>query len=94
MMADEFPEMGHQSPQTLGGTGGSIMLYVPNVDATFAKAIKAGAKEIQPLTDQFYGDRSGYVEDPWGHRWTIATHTEDVSPEEMERRMKAMQPPG
>ena len=91
MMADEFPERGHQSPSTLGGTSGSILLYVPDVDSMFARAINAGAKLIQPVTDQFYGDRSGYIEDPFGHRWTLATHTEDVPPAEMERRMKAME---
>ena len=94
MMADEFPERGHQSPQSIGGTGSSIMLYVPNVDAIFDRAIGAGAREMQAVTDQFYGDRSGALEDPFGHRWTIATHTEDVSPDEMQRRMKAMQQGG
>ena len=92
MMADEFPERGHQSPSTLGGTSGSILLYVTDVDSMFTRAINAGAKLIQPVTDQFYGDRSGYIEDPFGHRWTLATHTEDVSPAEMERRMKAFEP--
>jgi PhnB protein len=91
MMADEFLDRGHQSPSTLGGTSGSILLYVTDVDATFAQAIRAGAKEVQPVTDQFYGDRSGFIEDPFGHRWTLATHTEDVSPAEMERRMKAFE---
>jgi PhnB protein len=91
MMADEFPERGHKSPSTLGGTSGSILLYVPDVDSMFAQAIRAGAREVMPVIDQFYGDRSGFIEDPFGHQWTIATHTEDVSPQEMERRMKAMQ---
>jgi PhnB protein len=91
MMADEFPERGQKSPSTLGGTSGSIMLYVPDVDSMFARAVRAGAKEVMPVTDQFYGDRSGFLEDPFGHQWTIATHTEDVSPQEMERRMKAVQ---
>jgi len=90
MMADEFRERGHKSPRTLGGTSASILLYVPDVDSVFQRAIRAGGKELQPLTDQFYGDRSGQLEDPFGHQWTIATHVEDVSPEEMDRRMAAM----
>ncbi len=94
MMADEFLDRGHQSPSTLGGTSGSILLYVPDVDSMYARAIRAGAKEVMAVADQFYGDRSGSLEDPFGHRWTIATHTEDVSPAEMEKRMKAFQPGG
>jgi PhnB protein len=86
MLADEFPEMGHHSPQTLGGSGVSLMVYVEQVDAVFKQAIAAGAKETQPLKNQFYGDRSGSLQDPFGHRWTIATHVEDVTPEEMDRR--------
>ena len=86
MLADEFPEMGHKSPTTLGGTAAGIMLYVPNCDAMFAKAVSLGATVMKPLADQFYGDRSGTITDPFGHQWTIATHIEDVSPEEMERR--------
>ena len=90
MLADESPEMDHKSPQTLGGTPVSLMFYVPDVDAQFAKAIAAGATVKNPLKDQFYGDRSGTLVDPSGHVWTIATHTEDVAPDEMDRRMKAM----
>ena len=90
MLADEFPEMGHKSPTTLGGTAVGIMLYVPDCDAMFAKAVSLGATIMKPLADQFYGDRSGSVIDPFGHQWTIATHTEDVSPEEMERRHDEM----
>ncbi len=90
MLADESPESGHKSPQSLGGTGVSLMFYVPDVDAQFAKALAAGATILRPLTDQFYGDRSGTLTDPSGHIWTIATHTEDVEPAEMKRRMKAM----
>jgi len=90
MLADEFPEMGHKSPESLGGSPVSIMLYVPDVDKTFAQALKAGGKELQPLKDQFYGDRSGTLTDPFGHVWTVSTHKEDVSPEEMDRRHKAM----
>ncbi len=90
MLADESPEMGHKAPQTLGGTPVGLMFYVTDVDAQFAKAIAAGASVKQPLKDQFYGDRNGSLTDPSGHIWTISTHTEDVSPEEMDRRMKAM----
>jgi PhnB protein len=90
MLADESPEMGHKSPQTLGGTAITLMFYVPDVDAQFAKAVAAGGTVKQALKDQFYGDRSGTITDPFGHIWTIATHKEDVSPEEMQRRMAAM----
>jgi PhnB protein len=93
MLADESPEMGHKSPQSLGGTPVSLMFYVSDVDAQFASAITAGATVTQPLKDQFYGDRSGTLVDPSGHIWTIATHTEDVAPDEMDRRMKAMMAP-
>jgi PhnB protein len=90
MLADESPEMGHKSPQTLGGTAITLMFYVPDVDAQFAKAVAAGGTVKQALKDQFYGDRSGTITDPFGHIWTIATHKEDVSPQEMQRRMAAM----
>ena len=86
MLADEFPEMGYKSPTTLGGSPVSLMIYVEDVDKTFAAAIAAGGKEQRPVKDQFYGDRMGTLEDPYGHIWHVATHTEDVSPEEMERR--------
>ena len=86
MLADEFPEMQALSPKTLGGTPVSFCIYVDNVDARFQQAIAAGGKETRPVKDQFYGDRSGTLEDPFGHTWTIATHVEDVSPEEMARR--------
>jgi PhnB protein len=89
MLADEFPNMGHRGPQSLGGTSVSLLLYVEDVDARFRQAIAAGAKELKPVENQFYGDRSGTLTDPFGHVWTIATHVEDVSPEEMDRRMKA-----
>lgn len=88
MMADEFPEMGFRAPQTLGGTPVSILLYVEDVDALAKQAVTAGAKELRPVQDQFYGDRTGTFEDPFGHVWTISTHKEDVSPEEIERRSK------
>ena len=89
MLADECPEMGYKSPQTLGGSPVSIMIYVEDVDSVFKQAIAAGGKEQRPVKDQFYGDRSGTLEDPFGHVWHVATHTEDVSPEDMERRAKA-----
>ncbi|HEX4387138.1 MAG TPA: VOC family protein [Steroidobacteraceae bacterium] len=89
MMADEHHEMGYRGPRSLGGTSVSILLYVDNVDTVFDRAIKAGAKAQRPVADQFYGDRMGTLEDPFGHVWTIGTHIEDVSPEEMQRRMAA-----
>lgn len=87
MLADEFPEMNFLSPQTIGGTPVSLMLYVGDCDKTFAKAIEHGAIEKKPLQNQFWGDRCGTLQDPYGHVWTIATHVEDVTPEEMGRRM-------
>jgi PhnB protein len=90
MLADESPQMGARSPQTIGGTGSSLHIYVPNVDATTQKAVEAGAQLIRPVKDQFYGDRSGSIIDPFGHMWSIATHVEDVSPEEMQKRMANM----
>ena len=89
MLADEHPEMGFRSPQTLGGAGVSLVVYVDNVDDLFRQAIAAGAKELRPLQDQFYGDRMGTLEDPFGHVWSLATHLEDVSPEEIRRRSEA-----
>jgi PhnB protein len=94
MLADEFPQMGAVSPQTIGGTPVGICLYVENVDSLFNRAVAAGGKVERPLQNQFYGDRSGTLIDPFGHKWTIATHIEDVAPEEMEKRMAAMKPPG
>ena len=89
MLADEFPEMGYKSPQSLGGSPVSIMIYVDDVDTTFSQAVAAGGKEQRPVKDQFYGDRSGTLEDPFGHVWHVATHKEDIAPDEMERRAKA-----
>ena len=89
MLADESPEIGARSPQSLHGTPVSIVLYVDDVDATFTKAVDAGAKVQRPVTNQFYGDRMGGIEDPFGHLWYISTHTEDVSPEEMRKRAAA-----
>jgi PhnB protein len=90
MLSDEFPEMGIHSPQTLGGSPMSIHLYVEDVDATFNQAIAAGAKEVMAIKDQFYGDRTGKVIDPFGHTWTIATHQEDVSLEELQQRFATL----
>ena len=87
MLADEYPEMKYVSPQTLGGSPVSIMLYVEDVDSVYNQAIAAGASEQRPLEDKFYGDRSGTIEDPFGHKWYVSTHIEDVSPEEIQRRM-------
>jgi PhnB protein len=89
MLADEQHEMGHRGPAALGGTPVSMVLYVPDVDAVFDRAVKAGGKSRRPVADQFYGDRMGMLEDPFGHVWTVGTHTEDVSPEEMQKRMAA-----
>jgi PhnB protein len=86
MLHDENPEWGTRSPQTLGGTVGSLMLYVDDVDAAFARAVAAGATVDMPVADQFYGDRCGNVTDPFGHKWSIATHVEDVPQDEIERR--------
>jgi PhnB protein len=90
MLADEMPDMGIKSPESLGGAGVSIMLYVEDVDTAFARAIAAGGKELRPLADQFYGDRTGTLMDPYGHTWTIGTHTEDLSEEEVETRFQEM----
>lgn len=90
MLADEHPQMGYRSPASLGGTPVSIMLYVNDVDKVVEGAVKAGAKLERPIADQFYGDRNGTIQDPYGHVWTIATHKEDVSQEEMERRAAAL----
>jgi PhnB protein len=86
MLADEMPEMGAKSPQSIGGSPVGICLYVEDVDARFKQAIAAGAKEERPVKDQFYGDRSGTLRDPFGHQWTIATHKEDLTPEEIGKR--------
>jgi PhnB protein len=92
MLADGMSE--HPDPLTLGGTGVSFMLYVPDVDAAFARAIAAGATVKRPVADQFYGDRTGTLADPFGHVWSIGTHIEDVSPEEMDRRHKELMKSG
>jgi PhnB protein len=87
-LGDEFPEMGALSPQSLGGSPVSLNVYTEDCDAMFDRAVAGGAKVTMPLADQFWGDRYGKLVDPFGHHWGIATHKEDVSPEEMERRMK------
>jgi PhnB protein len=90
MLADEYPDMDAFGPGKYGGSPVSVMVYVEDVDATFKKAIDKGAKAIQQPEDKFYGDRSGTLDDPFGHRWTVSTHVEDVSEEDMERRMAEM----
>ncbi|NUP30677.1 MAG: VOC family protein [Streptomycetaceae bacterium] len=89
MLADEFPDMDFRSPKSIGGTAVTLHVYVEDADAVFAAAIAKGAKAVRPVADQFYGDRSGQFEDPFGHRWNIATHVEDVPPDEMARRAEA-----
>jgi PhnB protein len=89
MLADEFAEMGYKGPDTPGGSPVSIMLYVEDVDTVFNRAVEAGASVKEALQDKFYGDRMGTLTDPFGHRWHVGTHKEDVSMEEMERRAKA-----
>lgn len=89
MLTDEWPEYGKLGPKARGGATSSLMIYVEDVDAAFARAIAAGATEERAVEDQFYGDRSGSVVDPFGHSWTLATHVEDVGEEEMQRRMAA-----
>ena len=90
MMADEFPEMNARSPETLGGSPITLMLYVEDVDSFYNRAVSAGATVDRPIVDQFYGDRSGSVRDPFGHIWHIATHKEDMPIEEMQRRASEM----
>ena len=86
MLSDENPKMGFVGPETLGGSPMSLMLYVTDADRVFNQAVAAGATVMRPLQNQFYGDRSGTVKDPFGHVWTVATHLEDVPPEEMAKR--------
>ncbi len=90
MLADESPDMGYLSPESIGGSPVSLMFYVPDVDTLFARALAAGATVKHAIKDQFYGDRSGSVTDPFGYVWTIATHIEDVPEDEMQRRITAM----
>jgi PhnB protein len=90
MLADEAPGMGHRGPQAFGGTPVSLVLYVEDVDTVFKRATAAGGKTVRPVENQFYGDRMGTLEDPFGHLWSIATHVEDVSTEEMKKRQEEM----
>jgi PhnB protein len=94
MLSDEFPDMDKLGPKARGGATSSLMVYVPDVDAAFGKAVAAGAEVVRPVVDQFYGDRSGWLRDPFGHEWTISTHVEDVWDEEMHQRMQAMMEEG
>jgi PhnB protein len=89
MLADEHPELNALSPKTVGGTPMSLMIYVDDVDTMFKRAIEMGATEMKPVQDQFYGDRSGTLTDPFGHVWTVATHKEDLTPEEINARAAA-----
>jgi PhnB protein len=86
MLADENPEMNARGPKAFGGSPVSLMVYVEDVDGVFGRALEAGAKELRPVENQFYGDRMGAFEDPFGHEWNVASHVEDVPPEEMEKR--------
>jgi len=88
MLADEQPDMGCKAPTSLGGTTGSLFLYVQDADAAFKRAVDAGAKAVMAPADMFWGDRFGQVEDPFGHRWGFATHKEDLTPEEIGKRQK------
>jgi PhnB protein len=92
MLSDEYPEMGARSPKAIGGSPITIMVYVEDVDSVFNRAVDAGATVLRPVQDEFYGDRSGQFEDPFGHRWSVHTHIEDVSPEEMAKRAAAETP--
>ena len=89
MLADEYPDMGFKGPESFGGTPVSLMIYVDDVDKIYPQAIAAGGKELRPLQNQFYGDRSGTLIDPFGHVWTIGTHVEDISEEELAKRAEA-----
>jgi len=90
MLSDEWPEGGIRAPGAYGGTPVMLSLYVDDVDATVQRAVDRGATVLRPVEDQFYGDRSGQLTDPWGHRWSVATHVEDVPPDEMARRAAAV----
>ncbi len=89
MLSDEYPDLGIRAPKTIGGTPVTISVYVEDVDDVFTRAIHTGATALRPVKDQFYGDRTGQFEDPFGHRWSVATHIEDVSPQEMAERAAA-----
>ena len=87
MLSDEFPEFGSLSPQSVGGSPMGLHIYIENVDAAFDRAVKAGAQVEMPVADQFWGDRYGKLKDPFGHKWSIATHVKDMSADEMKRSM-------
>jgi PhnB protein len=89
MLADEYPDFGALGPKTVGGTPVTINVYVEDVDAVFDEALAAGATSLREVENQFYGDRTGQFEDPFGHHWSVATHVEDVPPDEMEKRAAA-----
>jgi PhnB protein len=89
MLADQNPDMDVRGPRAIGGTPVGLHVYVEDADSVFERAVDAGAKALRPVADQFYGDRSGQFEDPFGHRWNVATHVEDVPPQEMEKRAAA-----
>ena len=88
MLADEFPEMDHLGPKSRGGTTVSLLIYLPDVDTAFRRALDAGATQTKPLENQLWGDRMGTVTDPFGHQWSLATHVEDVSEDEIARRFE------
>jgi PhnB protein len=90
MLSDEFPDMDAHSPKSIGGTPVTLHVYVEDVDAVFEAALAAGGSSVRAVENQFYGDRTAQFEDPFGHRWNIASHVEDVPPDEMEKRMEAM----
>jgi PhnB protein len=89
MVADEFPELDFRSPRSVGGTPMTVHMYVDDVDRVVERAVQAGARVMREVRDEFYGDRTGQIEDPFGHRWSVATHVEDVSEEEMAKRIAA-----
>jgi len=89
MLSDEYPEMGARSPESLGGSPVMLHIYVEDVDTVVARALQAGATLARPVENQFYGDRGGMLVDPFGHKWWVSTHVEDVAPDELERRAKA-----
>ena len=93
MLADEMPNGLYRSPESFGGSPISLMVYIENVDSVFSRALSLGAKQVRAVEDQFYGDRSGNLIDPFGHVWTVATHVEDVAPDELRRRMEALPKP-
>jgi PhnB protein len=92
MLADENPQMGYRSAETIGASPVSLLVYIRDCDKVVERAVAEGAKLLKPVQDQFYGDRSGFIQDPFGHQWGIATHIEDVSPQELEERAKKAMP--